>query len=443
MSLSFQSSNPLLNHYVSLLALGAIDHSADRQPQQLLSDYGASIVKVEQPVTGDETRQWRTHGEGEFWKSGPQYDLMSLYFCAVNRNKRSITVNLKSEVGRDVVRRLIAEGWDDGNTRGKGPVDVVVHNFLPGKIEQMGLGYDQLRSSLASRVSDRLIYASISGYGATGPSANRAGYDAIALAEAGLLHITGTESSGPVKPGVAIADLCTGLYTASAILAAVNQRHNTGHGTEIQGSLFESSLSLLINVGLASLNLDNNKGPEKRRKGKRLGLGHPNLVPYGGYTTSDGRMIFIAANNNRQWTAFCSLLGISATLAQKFATNDSRVENREDIDALLTRKFKEKTKQEWMEKFQGSGLPYGAINDIVEAVKHPQAEARGMVTELTGFEAARDGWVKLLGPAMSFGEGKAGVRLRPPILGEHTDDVLRGLGYNEQEVAGLRVDGIV
>lgn len=392
---------------------------------QILADYGASVLKVEQPGVGDETRQWRTSGESQMWKD--EYPLMSLYFAAINRNKRSMTLNLKSKQGVEIVKRLARDS------------DVVVNNFVPGKMEEMGLGYDQMKQE-----NPRLIYASVSGYGADGPSRARAGYDAIALAEAGLLHITGEGHGPPSKPGVAIADLCTGLYSHGAILAALAQRERTGLGTKIEGSLFESSLSLLINVGLASLNLDRHKGAQGRRRGKRLGLGHPNLVPYGGFESQDGRMVYVAANNNRQWQGFCRILGVDG-LGQdaRFNTNDGRVEHRAEIDSILQKRFRQKTKHEWMQAFDGSGLPYGAINDVVEAVEHPQSHARNMVIEIEDFEAARDGVLRLLGSAIKFQDADMRVRINPPLLGQHTSEVLSTLGYDEAKILELRESGAI
>ncbi|KIV82684.1 hypothetical protein PV11_04778 [Exophiala sideris] len=390
---------------------------------QILADYGADVLKVEQPGTGDETRQWRAAGEGQKWQPG---QLMSLYFASINRNKRSVTINLKSPEGVEIVKKLAKDS------------DVVVNNFVPGKMEQMGLGYEDFR-----KINPAIIYASCSGYGASGPSRDRAGYDAIALAEAGMLHITGDPNGGPTKPGVAIADLCTGLYIHGAILAALNQKNRTGVGCKIEGSLFESALSLLINVGLAALNLDVDNGPEKRRRGKRMGLGHPNLVPYGAFKTKDG-MIFIAANNNRQWKGLCKRMGIEELGDdQRFNTNDGRVENREELNNTLQNKFLEKTQTEWLAVFEGSGLPYGSINDVVDALEHPQAEARNMVLEIDEFEAAKDGALKLIGPAMKFSGAKLGVRLKPPVLGQHTDEVLKELGYASADISELRKSGIV
>lgn len=412
---------------------------------QILADYGATVLKIEQPGSGDETRQWRTAGEtAQMWDDdflsssnhgkGSGAPLMSLYFSSVNRNKRSITLNLKSDRGRALVKEMLDPARPDS-------YDIIVHNFLPGKMDAMALGYSDLK-----KVNPGLIYASVSGYGATGPSSKRAGYDAIALAEAGLLHITGSKDSGPSKPGVAIADLCTGLYTHGAILAAVNARTQTRAGCKIDASLFESSLSLLINVGLASLNLDLDKGPAHRRRGSRLGLGHPNLVPYGGYKTRDKRQLFVAANNNRQWKLFSERLELDPAFIEEYSTNDKRVESRSTIDQVLGNRFAEKELREWEAVFEGSGLPYGPINDVVEALEHQQAEARDMVVPVEGIRSARDGMMRLIGPAVKLNDG-AGVtnivRRKPPLLGEHTDEVLQELGYEEVEVQEMRQDGII
>ena len=207
---------------------------------QLMADMGADVIKVEQPSTGgDETRRWRLEGEGSVWKE-EEGKSFSLYFAAVNRNKRSLTLDLKSSKGKEIIWKMIRSG-----------VDVVTNNFLPGTMDRLGLGYDEIKA-----FNKGIIYASVSGYGPNGPNVKRAGYDAIALAEAGLLHITGEPNGPPTKPGVAIADLCTGLYTYGAIAAALRSREvNGGDGYKIDGSLFESSLSLLINVGMGAINV--------------------------------------------------------------------------------------------------------------------------------------------------------------------------------------------
>jgi succinate--hydroxymethylglutarate CoA-transferase len=384
---------------------------------QLLADYGAEVLKIEQPGSGDETRVWRTTGEGVFWK--PEYPLMSLYYASINRNKRSCTINLKTRKGVEIVKQVIKES------------DVVVENFLPGKIDELGLGWDVVKE-----LNPRIIMASVSGYGPTGPSRQRAGYDAIALAEAGLLHITGQPDGPPAKPGIAIGDLCTGLYMHGAILAALEGRRSSGVGCKLDASLFESSLSLLINVGLASLNLG--------KRGTRLGLGHPNLVPYGGYHTKDGRYMFIAANNNRQFTAFCKRIGRpEMSTDDRFNTNDGRVENRDELVRLINEHFSTKNLSEWLEIFEGSGLPYGAINDVSEALTHPQAEARNMVEEIDDFTSATQGLLKTIAPAVKFGGMEMKARRNPPLLGEHTEEVLKEMGYGEEELALLRTDGIV
>lgn len=390
-------------------------------------------------MLGDETRHWRADGEtAQFWKSdnndtGP----MSLYHAAINRNKRSLTLNLKSPSSRPILETLVR------------CADVVVHNFLPRATASLHLDYATL-----SALNPRVIYAAISGYGATGPKRDRAGYDAIALAESGLLHITGHKDDprGPVKPGVAVADLCTGLYVHGGILAGLRARetNGTGRGVKVQGSLLESSLSLLINVGLGGLNLDldggGGEGEKKgRRTGGRYGLGHASLVPYGGFETGDkGRMVFVAANNNRQWKKLCEVMEVRHLAEeQRFATNDGRVENREEINRLLGERFKEKSLKEWLEVFDGSGLPYGPINNVVEALEDEQSVARDMVMEIDDFEAAKNGVLKTIGPAVKFGGVKMGVRRKPAKLGEHTEEVLRDLGYSGMEIDELRREQVV
>ena len=390
---------------------------------QILGDYGASIIKIEQPLIGDETRQWRAVREGAYWKD--TVPLMSLYYASINRNKRSVTVNLKSPKGVEIVKRLMREA------------DVVVNNFLPGKMDAMGLGYAACKG-----VKRDIIYASVSGYGAEGPSSRRAGYDAIALAEGGMLHITGEKGGGPTKPGVAIADLCTGLYAHGAILAALNKRSVSGEGSVIEGSLFETTLSLLINIGLASMNLDLDKGPEGRRRGGRFGLQHAAIVPYGGFHTGDGKMIFVGANNNRQFTKFCKLMEMEELIEDsRFKTNDGRVENREELDRILQDKFNQKTLKMWLAKFDGCGLAYGPINDVVEALEDKQSEARNMVMSIEGFEAAKEGILKTIGPAVKFPGTEMKIRRPPPQLGEHTEEVLTAFGYSN--VAQLREESVI
>lgn len=416
---------------------------------QLMADMGADVIKIEQPAKpsssngsnvipgGDETRRWRISGESGFWHPDARGNDMSLYFAAVNRNKRSLTLDLKSARGKEVIWRII-RGDDDGSREtkrmggGRKGADVVINNFLPGTMERLGFGWEEVR-----KVNPAVVYASVSGYGATGPNAKRAGYDAIALAEAGLLHITGEADRPPSKPGVAIADLCTGLYAYGAIAAALRGREvNGGVGCKIDGSLFESSLSLLINVGLGAINIEG-------KRGQRFGLGHSSLVPYGGYETKDGRYIYLAANNDVQWAKFCERVQVPGLREDKrFWSNDGRVEYRKTIDEILGKRLKEKALKEWMNIFEGSGLPYGAINDVKEALEHEQATARDMVKPID-FEAARDGVLKMIGPAVKFEGLKVDVYRKPPRLGEHTDEVLEELGYDDGQIEALRKDGVV
>jgi succinate--hydroxymethylglutarate CoA-transferase len=283
----------ILHEFWLVLIAVIIDNKA-----MMLGDLGADIVKVEHPL-GDDTRQW-----------GPPYAKdQSAYFLCVNRNKRSITVNFKERKGLEIVKRLALKS------------DVLVENYLPGKLESMGLGYDDL-----SRENPGLIYASITGYGQTGPFAKRPGYDVIIEAEAGLMHITGERDGEPVKVGVAITDLTTGLYTKGAILAALFAREKTGKGQRIDVSLLECQVASLANIGSNFL--------IGGKEAQRMGTQHGAIVPYQSFKTKDGRVV-VGAGNDRQFQKFCTALGRLDLICEKFSTNQLRVENRLDLVTLF------------------------------------------------------------------------------------------------------------
>ncbi|KAK5110540.1 hypothetical protein LTR62_005732 [Meristemomyces frigidus] len=378
---------------------------------QILADYGADVIKVEQPGQGDETRSWQGKGENAAWKPGTEP--VSFYFAAINRNKRSITLDLKKPEALDVVRRLARD------------VDVVIENFVPGGADRLGIGYAEL-----SEVNPRLIYASISGYGSTGPYAKRAGYDAIAAAEGGLMHITGHPDGGPVRPGLGMTDMSTGLYMHGAILAALYNREKTGRGQQISASLFETQLSLLINIGANWLNM----GVD----GKRYGAAHPSIVPYNTWRCEDGVWLALAANNDRQFRKLCSVIERDDLPEdERFATNARRVEHRPLVDEILDAVFASKTSKEWLRVLDGSGLAHGPVNSIQKAFEHPQAGAREMKQTMV-WDAVESGEWQAIGPAVKFGETKAAIRQRPPMLGEHTCAVLEEAGYSEEEIELLR-----
>lgn len=381
---------------------------------QILADYGADVTKVEQPGQGDDTRYWRVDGETATWG---KEDKMSYYFAAVNRNKRSITLDIKHEEGRKILLELVKES------------DILVENFIPDKMEQFGLGYDTL-----AKLNPSLIYASISGYGAEGPYSKRAGYDIIAAAEAGLLHITGERNGPPTKPGVALTDISTGLYTHGAILAALQARHRTGRGQKIESSLFETQLSLLTSVATVWLNM--------KKEATRFGTEHPSIVPYAAFKTRDS-WIVCGAVNNRQFKNLVGLLGCGVVGEdERFGTNDKRIENRNALKGILDECFATKTTEEWLNALEGSGMPYGPINDMEHSFKHPQVEARNMVKEVA-FEALVGGKLKTVGVPVKFGETKASIRTRPPLLGEHTEEILREIGTKDDMIEWLQKNGVV
>jgi succinate--hydroxymethylglutarate CoA-transferase len=382
---------------------------------QILADYGAEIVKVES-LQGDETRSWQGKGEADDWEetSGP----MSFYFASVNRNKKSITLDLKQPQALDVAYRLAKTS------------DVVLENFVPGSADRLGIGYKKL-----SEINPRLVYASISGYGASGPYSERAGYDAIAAAEGGLMHITGHPDGPPVRPGLGMTDMATGLYTHGAIVSALYSRDRTGKGQHISSSLFETQISLLINIGANWLN----RGVE----GQRYGAAHPSIVPYNTWRCEDGQWLTVAANNDRQFRTLCERISRSDLLEdERFTTNARRVEHRPLMDEIFDTAFASKSSEEWLRILDGSGLAHGNVNTIQKAFEHPQTQARDMVQGLE-WEAVKSNEWKAIGAPVKFENTQARVGPRPPLLGEHTEEILTGLGYSGSEIAEFRRRGVV
>ena len=371
---------------------------------QLLSDYGADVVKVEQPGGGDSTRQW-----GPPWM-GDQ----SAYFAAANRNKRSITVNLKSERGRDVIRRLAARS------------DILLENFLPGTLDRLGLGYDALAA-----VNPGLIFCSVTGYGQTGPWRDRPGYDLVIQAQSGMMSITGPVDGPPVKAGVAVADLAAGLFAASAILAALHHRHATGRGQRIDVALFDAQLAWLANVGQNVL-----AGAPARRYGNA----HASLAPYQVFDTADGQ-IAIGVGTDDQFRKLCDLAGCQELWADaRFQTNPGRIAHREALIPQLQARLREFTTNQLDTLCEAVGVPAGAIMTPGEALAHPQAAARDMVV---GISEPNRGDIPVLGPVAKMSGTPPSIRSAPPLLGEQTAAVLAELGYAPAEIEALRTEGAV
>lgn len=379
----------------------------------MLGDLGADVIKVERPGWGDDSRGWGPPFVGRPY--GP-YPGESAYFIAANRNKRSITVNFQRPEGRQIVCRLAAVS------------DVLVENFRTGVLDNLGLGYEDLRA-----VNPRLVYCSISGYGRTGPYAERPGYDFIIQAEGGMMAITGPEEGPPSRVGVPIVDITAGMFAATAVLAALRIRDLTGEGQQVDISLLDTQVALLTNV--ASNYLVGGAQP------RRYGNAHPNLAPYEAFRARD-RWFALAAANERQWATLCQVIGRpDLQIDPRFATNGARVSNRSALVAALNEVFAARDADEWLQALQEAGLPCGPINTIPEVFEHPQVSARELMLEVAHPSA---GSVRLAGFPYKFAATPAGMRRPPPLLGEHTEEVLvEMLGYSIEEVAALRAQEVV
>jgi formyl-CoA transferase len=372
----------------------------------LLGDLGADVLKVEQPGHGDDTRAW-----------GPPYaGGESGYYLSVNRNKRSLTLDLKQPAGQEIIRALARES------------DIVVENFKLGTLERLGLGYPQL-----SEVNPRLIWATISGYGPDGPDADRPGYDFVAQGEAGIMAITGEPDGEPMKVGVAIVDVTTGMYTAIAILAALRARDASGVGQRIDSSLLTSAVGWLANVGQNHLITD--------RPAKRYGNAHANIVPYQAFRARD-QHITIAVGNDKQFQAFCAVLGLSDLPTDpRYSTNPARVEHRDELVARLQAAIETRDAADVLAACRAAGVPSGPINSVEQVFEHPQVLARNMVLEI---EHPTAGALRMAGIPYVMSGTPASVRLAPPLLGQHTDEILRErLGLSPERIAALRESGAV
>lgn len=372
----------------------------------MLGDMGADVIKVEPPGAGDDTRSWGPpFAEGE-----------SAYYLGVNRNKRSMTLNMAMKSGQDVLAGLIRKS------------DVLVENFKVGTLEKWGFGNDWLQAN-----APRLVRCSITGYGSVGPKAGLPGYDFILQAESGLMSITGEPEGTPMKYGVAIVDICTGMLACNSVLAALNARHTTGRGQHVEVSLFDSGLAMLANVASNHLVSGKNAG--------RFGNGHPNIVPYTAYPTRDD-MIAVAVGNDGQFAKFAEVLGHAEWASDpRFSKNPDRIGSREALDALISAELKREGAERWIEKLMAAGIPCGRINSVAQALAAPHAVARDMVTEV---EHPTAGKVKMLGIPFRFSDTPASIRRAPPLLGQHTEAVLREeLGFSDARIAELRKEKVI
>lgn len=382
---------------------------------QLLADYGADVIKVERPASGDDTRSW-----GPPWlKDSNGCDTAeSAYFQSANRNKRSITVDLAQPRGQQIVKALAADA------------DVLIENFRVGTLKRFGLDSDTLRF-----VNPRLVYCTISAWGQDGTRSREPGYDAMMQASGGLMSITGApdgDGGGPQKVGVAIADIMAGMYATTAILAALHARMHTGSGQAIDVPLYDTQVAWLANQAMNYL--VTGKAPQ------RLGTAHPNIVPYQAFETRDGHLM-LAVGNDRQFRSCAACLGC-AELAElpEYATNAARVANRDRLIAILAGKFRHRETAYWIDALRDAQVPCGPINDLADVFSGPYAAERQFVRVLPHPVA---GSAPGVANPVRFSDTPVDYRLAPPTLGQHTSAILRDtLGYSESEIDELRQSGV-
>src|SRR5262245_28936302 len=371
----------------------------------LMADMGAQVVKIESPPLGDDSRQW-----------GPPFiGGISTYFLSVNRNKKSLGLNLKTEQGRRVLWKLIERA------------DVLIENFRPGVLDKLGFGY-----AAVAKVNPRAIYCSVSGFGHTGPYRDRPGYDVIAQGESGMMDLTGYPDGPPAKLGASLADVVAGLYACNGICLALLARHKTGKGQHVDVSLLDGMVSTLTYHALIYLTTG--------RSPKRAGTRHPSIVPYESFEAKDG-FVNIAVTNQKQWENFCHVFGFPEIASDaRFEEMKARLANYGELRPMIERVVSKMTRTEVMTAMSEVGIPAGPINTVAEILEDPQIHARHMVEELIHPDY---GPLRVLGIPIKLSETPGVVENAPPKFGEHNREVLRGLGFDEDQIAGLQESGVI
>jgi crotonobetainyl-CoA:carnitine CoA-transferase CaiB-like acyl-CoA transferase len=367
----------------------------------MLADMGARVIKIEQTGRGDDTRAW-----------GPPFvEGESAYFLSINRNKESLTLDLKHADGRAVLDSLLDRA------------DVLVENFRPGTMERLGLGYED-----AAKRWPRLVYCSISGFGQTGPRHEEPGYDAVIQAEGGLMSITGAAGGPPFRLGVAISDIVSGMFAAHGIAFALLARERTGRGQQVDVGMLDATAALLTYQAGIYFATGNAPG--------RMGNRHPTIVPYETFPAADGEFV-VAVGNDEQWRRFCGVIA-AADLRDddRFATNRARVSHYDVLRPLLVEKLRVKPRADWVTALKAAGVPCGSVREIAEVLQDEHLIARDMVETV---EHAAAGMIHVLGVPIKLSETPGAVRAAPPVLGQHTDSILRNdLGLSDKEILALR-----
>jgi len=380
---------------------------------QNLADLGAEVIKVERPKIGDDSRAfgppWVKDRAGRDTKD-------SAYFTSANRGKKSITVNISSPAGQEIVRELARSS------------DVLIENYKFGDLTRYGLGYDDLKA-----VNPRLIYCSVTGFGQTGPYRERPGYDFMIQGMGGMMSVTGERGGEPMRAGVPVADIITGMYASIAICAALAHRAESGKGQHLDLALLDSQIALLA--------YQNTNYFATGTPPKRIGNLHPNIVPYQPFHTADGEVI-IACGNDNLYRKFCEAAGCPELAGDaRFATNGKRVENRAELTRLLQEIFARRPTREWLDLLEAAGVPNGPINDVAQVFEEPQVRARGVRVELDHPAAGK---LPTVASPMRFSGTPLEHKLAPPLLGEHTDEILRErLGRSAAQIAALRAEGTI
>lgn len=371
----------------------------------LLADLGAEVIHIERPKIGDLARHWI-----------PIKGDLSFYFAVVNRNKKSITLDLKSSEGREIFLKLAEKA------------DVIIENFVPGVVESLGVGYEVVK-----KINPKVIYCHVSGFGQDGPYRDRPAFDQLIQGEAGIISYTGTKET-PCKINVPITDILAAMYGVYAILAALLRRERTGEGAEIDISLFDCAVTMMTN--LMNMVLVEGMKDEDLRMGTKYFL----ATPYEPYPAGDGKLLNIVVATEWHWEAFCKSVGLENLLKdERFKTNQQRLKHREELEKIIIEKLKEKSRDEWIEILLKAGVPCGAVNEIKEVINHPQTIARNVIVEI---DYPGLGKIKTFNNPVKISGIRFSVQ-RPPRLGEHTEEILKKLGYSAEEIKKLKEKNIV